>query len=47
MHRISLVEFVIMLAWFLLLGFLVRFLSVSLIARDPNSKVGQALAFMI
>lgn len=46
MHRISAIEGLVMLCWFLLLGFFVRYLTVMLINRDPDSKVGQALAFI-
>lgn len=44
MHRISAVEFVIFLAMFILASFTIRYTTIMLIKRDPDSRIGQALA---
>ena len=46
MHRISAIEAVIFTLWFLLVAFAIRYATVTLIDRDPDSRVGQALAFI-
>lgn len=46
MSRISFFEGAILLAWLLLLGFIIRFTTVTLLDRNPDSKLGAALAFV-
>ena len=47
MNRISAVEAVIHIAWLLLLLFLLRTSTAMILQRNPGSKFGAALAYII